>query len=299
MAALTQAMKDMVANFQCFVATVSPDGMPDIGPKRSTRVVDDEHLAFNEITGKQTYQNLVHGSKVAIAVVDRDKLQGYRFVGTPESDYRGTGLRPGSGDDAPARHERAAQGGRQGQDRPYLQSGSARRGRTDRLGEPARGLAGGKGLSYECTVSEEPARPTLVARIRVPAQDMTLPLGDVFGAIQEYLAQLGEAPAGPPFSGYPSLNRQNLDVELGYPVAHPLRGKGGIKAGEIPAGRYASCLHVGPYAEIDHAYAALSAWLAANGYSATGAAYEHYLDDPAQTPAAQLRTRLLLPLAEG
>ena len=152
-------------------------------------------------------------------------------------------------------------------------------------------------MSYECSLSEEAAQPALVARIRVPAQDMTLPLGDVFGAIKQYLAQLGEAPAGPAFAGYASMSRQNLDVELGFPVARPLRGKGGIKAGEIPAGRYATCLHVGPYAEIDRAYAALQEWLARNGHSATGAAYEYYLDDPAQTPAAQLRTRLLLALA--
>ncbi|MHB1132213.1 MAG: pyridoxamine 5'-phosphate oxidase family protein [Chloroflexota bacterium] len=84
MAVLTEAMKEMIATFQCFVATVSTDGTPDVGPKRSTRVVDDEHLAFNEVTGKQTLTNILHGSKVAIAVVDREKLQGYRFLGTPE-----------------------------------------------------------------------------------------------------------------------------------------------------------------------------------------------------------------------
>ncbi len=55
-----------------------------MGPKRSTRVLDDEHLAFTEITGKRTWTNVLNGSKVAIAVVDREKLKGYRFLGTPE-----------------------------------------------------------------------------------------------------------------------------------------------------------------------------------------------------------------------
>ncbi len=84
MAKLTQEMKDLIATQQCFVATINPDGTPNIGPKRSTRVLDDDRLAFNEGTARQTWTNICKGSKVAIAVVDRDKLRGYRFLGTPE-----------------------------------------------------------------------------------------------------------------------------------------------------------------------------------------------------------------------
>ncbi len=84
MAKLTQEMKDLVSSQQCFIATVNPDGTPNIGPKRSTRVLDDEHLMYSEVTGKQTWSNVRAGSKVAIAVVDRDKMKGFRFVGSPE-----------------------------------------------------------------------------------------------------------------------------------------------------------------------------------------------------------------------
>jgi uncharacterized protein len=84
MAKLNQEMKDMVAAQQCFIATVNPDGSPNVGPKRSTRVEDDEHLIFTEITGAQTWRNVQRGSRVAIAVVDREKMKGYRFSGNPE-----------------------------------------------------------------------------------------------------------------------------------------------------------------------------------------------------------------------
>lgn len=84
MATLTQEMKDLVRSQQCFVATVNADGTPNVGPKRSTRVLDDEHLAFTEITGNRTWTNVLNGSKLAIAVVDRDKSKGFRFVGTAE-----------------------------------------------------------------------------------------------------------------------------------------------------------------------------------------------------------------------
>lgn len=84
MAILTEEMKSMIATQQCFVATTSAEGVPNVGPKRSTRVLDDNHLVFTEGTGKQTLQNLRSNTQVAVAVVDREKLDGYRFVGSAE-----------------------------------------------------------------------------------------------------------------------------------------------------------------------------------------------------------------------
>jgi uncharacterized protein len=75
-------MKDMIATQQCFVGTVNADGTPNVAPKRSTRVLSDNSLIFNEGTGGATYANLNRGSKVSISVVNREILDGYRFVGT-------------------------------------------------------------------------------------------------------------------------------------------------------------------------------------------------------------------------
>jgi len=84
MALLTQEMKEMILTQQCFQATVSKEGFPNNAPKRSTRVFDDETLIFSEGTGGTTYKNILDGSKVAVAVVNREILDGYRFLGTPE-----------------------------------------------------------------------------------------------------------------------------------------------------------------------------------------------------------------------
>lgn len=83
MSQLTPEMKEMIANQQCFHATTSKDGIPNNAPKRSTRVFDDETLIFTEGIGGKTYQNMLDGSKVVTAVVDREKVEGYRFVCTP------------------------------------------------------------------------------------------------------------------------------------------------------------------------------------------------------------------------
>ncbi len=89
MAKLTQEMKDMVATQQCFVATSDANGMPNVAPKRSTRVLSDEALIFTEGTGGVTMANIKNGSKVAVAVVNREVVDGYRFIGIPEFQESG------------------------------------------------------------------------------------------------------------------------------------------------------------------------------------------------------------------
>jgi hypothetical protein len=76
-------MKDMISTQQCFIATTDANGMPNVAPKRSTRVLSDDSLIFTEGTGGATYANIKRGSKVAVAVVNREILNGYRFIGNP------------------------------------------------------------------------------------------------------------------------------------------------------------------------------------------------------------------------
>jgi len=87
---LDDTMRAMLAQQLPIQATVSKDGLPDIGPKRSLRIYDDSTLIFNENTGGQTLQNIQDGSQIAIAVIDRAALDGYRFVGRPEIFGEGT-----------------------------------------------------------------------------------------------------------------------------------------------------------------------------------------------------------------
>lgn len=89
MARLTQEMKDMVASQQVFHATVSKDGMPNIAPKRSTRVLDDETLIFTEGTGGATYRNVLENPTVSSGVVNRETVEGYRFISTAEMQTEG------------------------------------------------------------------------------------------------------------------------------------------------------------------------------------------------------------------
>lgn len=84
MITLTQQMKDMLGSQQCFIGTVNEDGTPNVAPKRSTRVLNDSQLIFTEGTGGKTFANIKRGSKVAVSVVNREIIDGYRFIGNPQ-----------------------------------------------------------------------------------------------------------------------------------------------------------------------------------------------------------------------
>jgi len=83
MAQLTQEMKDFVGRPDVgkVLATVSPDGYPNIGPKGTIQVYDEGSLAYLEMVGKQHYQNLKSNPRTAVACIDFAGRQGFRFVG--------------------------------------------------------------------------------------------------------------------------------------------------------------------------------------------------------------------------
>jgi len=92
------------------------------------------------------------------------------------------------------------------------------------------------------------------------------------------------------------MDMDDLDMEIGFPFEQTLTGKGNVIAGEIPGGRAAACLHVGPYDQLGAAYEALKRWMQENGHVPAGVAYEFYLNDPQTTPPAGLRTQVVFPL---
>jgi predicted pyridoxine 5'-phosphate oxidase superfamily flavin-nucleotide-binding protein len=89
MAKLTEEMKALMASQLKYIATASRDGVPSVGPKGSTKVLDDEHIVFYEVVGRHTYENIKENPKVAIAVVDPSKMQGFRFLGKAELITKG------------------------------------------------------------------------------------------------------------------------------------------------------------------------------------------------------------------
>lgn len=82
MAILTEDMKRVVREQRLgYVATVCPDGTPNLSPKGTTRVWDDDHLVFADIRSPRTIANLKQNPSIEINVVDWFTRKGYRFKG--------------------------------------------------------------------------------------------------------------------------------------------------------------------------------------------------------------------------
>jgi predicted pyridoxine 5'-phosphate oxidase superfamily flavin-nucleotide-binding protein len=67
-----------------FVATVSHDGTPNLSPKGTTSVWDDDHLVFADLFSPGTMANLRANPAVEVNVVDHITRTGYRFKGRGE-----------------------------------------------------------------------------------------------------------------------------------------------------------------------------------------------------------------------
>ena len=65
----------------CFAATVTPDRRPNLSPKGTIRVWDDDHLFFLDIASPRTRANLEQNPWIELNVVEQTSRRGYRFLG--------------------------------------------------------------------------------------------------------------------------------------------------------------------------------------------------------------------------
>jgi effector-binding domain-containing protein len=150
-------------------------------------------------------------------------------------------------------------------------------------------------MTYQCEIKDQPAQPTLSVRTHAAVEQLPQVFGQTYGAIMQYLGELGERPVGMPFAAYYNMDMQNLDIEIGFPVSRPLPDRGELKSGALPAGKIATTMHFGSYDSIGPAYEALTQFVQASSYTPSGVAYEFYFSPP-ETPPAEIQTQIMFPL---
>ena len=83
MGILTEDMKKLVREQRLgFIATVCPDGSPNLSPKGTAIVLDDDHLAFADLASPGTIANINQNPAIEICMVDAFVRKGFRFKGT-------------------------------------------------------------------------------------------------------------------------------------------------------------------------------------------------------------------------
>lgn len=91
MSTLTKEIQDFINKQKLgFIATVCADGTPNLSPKGTTTVWDDDNLIFADIHSPGTVENLLINPAIEINVVDVFTRKGYRFKGIGTVVSKGT-----------------------------------------------------------------------------------------------------------------------------------------------------------------------------------------------------------------
>ncbi|MCV0403085.1 MAG: GyrI-like domain-containing protein [Chloroflexi bacterium] len=156
----------------------------------------------------------------------------------------------------------------------------------------------------DATVHTRTPTASVAVRIRAPVAD----LGELFGThlanVAHGIADRGGQPAGAPYGRYHAMDAEEVDLEIGVPIAAPIGDlrpladcePGEMGSSELPGGEVAVTVHHGSYDGLSRTYPALQAWIGEQGRTIGGAPWESYVDDPFEVAEADLRTEVCWPL---
>jgi predicted pyridoxine 5'-phosphate oxidase superfamily flavin-nucleotide-binding protein len=82
MAKISKEIQEFLTGKVGWVGTADKSGLPNMAPKGTLKVVDDETLVFADLFSLKTRANLEANPQVAVAVID--KMTGYQIKGTVE-----------------------------------------------------------------------------------------------------------------------------------------------------------------------------------------------------------------------
>ncbi|MGA2633048.1 MAG: pyridoxamine 5'-phosphate oxidase family protein [Terracidiphilus sp.] len=84
MVTIPKHVQDFLPGKLAWVATASRDGMPNVTPKGSLKLLDEQHVLFADLFSLKTGRNLLENKNVAVTVVDPGTGKGYQIKGTAE-----------------------------------------------------------------------------------------------------------------------------------------------------------------------------------------------------------------------
>jgi len=145
-------------------------------------------------------------------------------------------------------------------------------------------------------------KPSIVAFISV--QGSLSLTASAFGRMYTYLAREGFLPAGPPSRIYHNVPGQVPDDKLKWELRVPVAGicdpKGpderGLGFRSLEETTVACTVHIGPFSTIGDTYKSFKSWVDDNGYKIVGPCEEIYLNEPGNTPPAEIRTEIRFPV---
>ena len=154
-------------------------------------------------------------------------------------------------------------------------------------------------MPYNVEIKQIESRPVAAVKFTAGVAEMASKFGAAFGQIMQYVTQSGAQIAGPAIGYYEQLGNERFNVTAGFVVAQPIEGDGQVVPFELPAGKIATTMHVGPYETLPEAYAALMEQAEAQGMEIdmTSPMWEEYLTGP-DVPPEQTQTVICWPVKQ-
>jgi effector-binding domain-containing protein len=152
-------------------------------------------------------------------------------------------------------------------------------------------------MGYQIETKEMQSQPIVSIRATTDEAGLGKFFETTYPVLTSSIQSEGLQPTGPPFARYFKFSKEEVDVEGGVPVSGSPKGGGDVNAGEIPGGRVASTMHVGPYDKLGDAYAAIETFMKENGLEAAGPPMEIYWSDPQEEKdTSKLQTEIVWPI---
>ena len=137
------------------------------------------------------------------------------------------------------------------------------------------------------------AQPAAVIHVVVAKNKIREVMGPGLKELRDTLAAQGIEPTGPWFTHHLTLDSSQWDFEIGLPIAAPVKARGRVKPGELPALTAARTVYHGGYEGLGSAWGELMSWIKAEGHVAASSLWEVYLEN--EEPC---RTELTRPLVK-
>ncbi len=84
MVSIPQHVQEFMLGKMGWVATATREGVPNVTPKGTVRILDDQHVIFADLFSLKTRKNLEQNPQVAVTVIDPATAKGYQLKGKAE-----------------------------------------------------------------------------------------------------------------------------------------------------------------------------------------------------------------------
>lgn len=91
-------------------------------------------------------------------------------------------------------------------------------------------------------------QPYVAIRATITLQNYSRIAPPLWGEVAKWLKSKGMKPAGPPIARYLIVDMEKgMQIDIGFPVAKPIKGNARILSDFLPEGRYVQVVHKGDY----------------------------------------------------